>query len=281
MSAEFIDAGTQQAEYTPSSNRLDQLPVTIEQSAPIEVQSYYRSRTFAALSGVNPLVSSCAALFSLVPRLRQSKRYTNIPSLYQHLIHEIKAFESTAIRHHYPTTTVWIARYLLCSLFDDTLLHTEWGRGGTWNKCLLISTYLHEEFNENRFYVIVKGLMKDPKQYIDLIEFAYICLSIGYLGKYRNHPQGHEQIAKITSQLYQVIRHHRGDFPKELTNLKSNKKERCRIKHFSFLGMSFITLVFLTVLYTGFNYLLTTTHTPLNNQLSAISKMIYSIDDDY
>ncbi len=252
-----------------------------ENTPPFEIQSYYRAKTFVASSGVNLLVTSAAALLSLYPRLSQTEEYQDIHELYQQLTHEIKAFESTAIVHSYSTSVVWIARFLLCTAFDDMLMNTPWGKKGLWTKYQLISSLLHETPDPDRFFVVMRGLMKDPKKFIDVIELSYLCLNIGFRGKYRHQDNGEEQLAKIANQLYQIIRHERGEFPKQLSNDNQPKTPVRRLTRVPLWGITLVSTLILLLIYSSFHSVLTVSSSPLKQQLLNIHQMLTNIDDDF
>jgi type VI secretion system protein ImpK len=50
----------------------------------------------------------------------------------------------------------------------------------------------------------------DPGRYIDLMELQYLCIAVGFCGKYHVIERGHTQLAEVQRDLYRRIREHRG-----------------------------------------------------------------------
>ena len=48
-------------------------------------------------------------------------------------------------------------------------------------------------------------MVAQPRQYRDLIELFYVCLALGYEGRYREGEGGRLALAQIRSRLYGII----------------------------------------------------------------------------
>lgn len=190
----------------PLSNRL---PVT-------DVHSPYRSRLFVATS-VNPLIAAAAALLAIGPQLRATLTYQDTHMLQQQLINEVKAFEANAQQQGYRSEMILVARYILCAFVDEAIACTPWGgSGGSWELGQLQLTFQKEAFGAERFFAILERSSEDPAVHIDLLELMYLCLSLGFEGKYQLVEDGRVQLDKIMEQLYQVIRWQRGELKRQL-----------------------------------------------------------------
>jgi type VI secretion system protein ImpK len=60
-----------------------------------------------------------------------------------------------------------------------------------------------------RFFQLLKKLSQDPGKNIDLLEFMYLCLALGFQGRYRVRPNGLNELAEIREDLYHTIRQQR------------------------------------------------------------------------
>jgi type VI secretion system protein ImpK len=60
-----------------------------------------------------------------------------------------------------------------------------------------------------KFFEILERLRGNPGRYIDLIELVYLCLALGYEGKYRHDPSGQGQLGQLQRDLYRLIREQR------------------------------------------------------------------------
>ncbi len=173
--------------------------------------------THTAKSGLNPLADAAAYLFSIMGKLKQLKSYRHLTKLRKELIEEINLFQDAAKSHSYSSEYILVSRYALCATLDDIIANTPWGAQGQWDSHSLLLAFNQESINHERFFVILERLVKDPNAYIDVMEFMYICLSLGFKGQYRSTEYNQNQLELITNALYKRIRAHRGDFSKTLS----------------------------------------------------------------
>jgi len=170
-------------------------------------------------AGLNPLVDSAAYLFSIMGKLKLLKTYHNLNKLQKELITEINLFQDAAKTHGYSSEYILVSRYALCATLDDIILNTSWGAEGQWDNHCLLPIFNQESTKQERFFLILERIIKDPALYIDVMELMYFCLSLGYKGSYRSGEFGNNQLEKIIHALYKRIRAYRGDFSKMLSPL--------------------------------------------------------------
>lgn len=237
--------------------------------------SYYRSKIFTVTIGVNPLVTAAAILLNLVSRLRVAENYPDINELYQHLVHEIKAFENTAQKQGYRSETILVARYVLCATFDEIILHTTWGAISDWHMHRLLATFQKDSLGSERFFLILERLSEDPAHHIDLLELMYLCLSLGFQGKYRSQERGDLLLTEIMENLYQRIHLERGEFNKELCEPFQAIEPPKKSPITSQIPIWLVTILVVTLLmtiYIGFNYLLGVTTAPLLQEINTLQQ---------
>lgn len=210
-------------------------------------------------SGLNPLVDAAAYLFSVIGKLRQLKSYRNLNKLHQELLQEINAFQDAAKAQGYTSEYVLVARYAVCATIDDIISSSSWGSQGQWDSYSLLATLNQEPLQQDRFFVILDRISKEPALYIDVMELMYLCLSFGYKGNYRFTEFSHSQLEQITNALYKRIRSQRGDFSKTLSPfpIKTTSSLHKTVTKKAPLWMTVIaTLAILLGLFTGLGFLL-------------------------
>lgn len=231
---------------------------------------YYRAKTYTAKTGTNPLVTAATPLFTLIIALRYLSDQTDTAALYQHLVHEIKAFESAAIAKHYPHEFIMIARYALCATLDETIQITQWGRQQAWESRNLLITFQKEQSANDRFFSILDQIREDPSHYIDILEIMYLCLSLGFEGRYRQDPGIYHEFENLLDDIYHLICKQRGQLKKRLSVHSHFQKIPIVKKHTPpkiwRIGMTGTLLV--TLLYGIFNYTSTLTALPLVHTLA-------------
>lgn len=168
-------------------------------------------------AGLNLLADSAGHLFSILGKLKQLKSYRQLNKLQKELIQEINAFQEAIKNHGYNAEYIVICRYILCATFDDILSNTTWGSQNQWNDHSLLAAFNQDVQHQDKFFTIMERAIKEPASYIDLMEFMYLCLSMGYKGQYRSTEHSQYQLEQITNTLYKHIRAYRGSFTKTLS----------------------------------------------------------------
>lgn len=235
----------------------------------ISAQTYVPSKTFIARSGVNPLAAAGAALFSLVAKLRNTPIYHSISELRSNLIYEVKAFECAALGRHYHTEQIIAARYVICATLDETILNTSWGKGSDWEDNSLLKAFEENETTGVRVFHLLKKLQRAPSNYIDLLEFFYLCLSLGFEGKYRFVDNGRQSLDALLDNLYRIIRRQRGDSVLPLSPPAANNTlPRITMKTLPLKRILTMTSVVLGIIYFGFIIMLHLEIKPVNQLLT-------------
>lgn len=168
-------------------------------------------------AGMNPLVAAATPLFSLVGQLRNTLTHPDIASLHSHVSQEIMNFEADARDKGEPAESILAARYALCTLIDETVLSTPWGTESNWGNQTLLVRFHNETWGGEKFFQILDRLLPDPRANLHLLEFIYVCLALGFEGKYRVQAQGRGQLEQIQHRLYETIRSYRGEYERELS----------------------------------------------------------------
>lgn len=201
--------------------RQDYLMETAELKPPIEITTMHpitqlflakKSTQHRPEAGLNPLVDAAAYLFSLMGKLRKFKNCPNLNELHEELAQAIDYFQETMQLTHYRDEHLDeylpISCYALCVTFDDIISSMPWGDQGKWDAYSLVPSFNAETLSPESFLIILERLVRDPIVYIDVIEFLYICFSLGF----RHHAKEFsvEQFEQIINSLYERIRAHRG-----------------------------------------------------------------------
>lgn len=229
-------------------------------------------------AGINPLVDAGAYLFSIVGKLKQIKSYRHLNKLHKELVAEINGFQDTAKSHGYSSEYILVSRYALCATLDDVITNTPWGAQGQWDNYSLLTAFNQESAQQERFFIILERLIKDPGLYIDLMEFMYICLSLGFKGSYRSTEYSNNQLEQICNALYKRIRAHHGDFNKTLSpfqikpNTAATKSQPQKKPAVGFALLTTASIIL--ALFIGLGYLLDTISNQAYQELMHIGKSI-------
>ena len=168
-------------------------------------------------TGINPLVAAAAALLGLAIRLKNKASHSDVEGLHSRVVNEVKKFERAALNSGASPEAVRAARYALCATVDDLVLNTPWGSRSLWTTRSMVGTFHNELSGGERFYDILTHLEKNPGRNTDVLELMYLCLTLGFEGRYRIEQRGSSTHGQVRDGIYRIIRGNRGEFERELS----------------------------------------------------------------
>ena len=157
-------------------------------------------------ASLNPLVQAAAPLLSAAPRLRAMVRHPNPAALRASLVESIQRFETTARSLGLPNEQVVAARYVLCTLLDESASSTPWGGSGAWSSQSLLVQFHNEAWGGEKVFQLLQRLAENPAQHRNLLELVYVALSLGFEGRYRVLDNGRAQLDSIRERLALKLR---------------------------------------------------------------------------
>ena len=208
-------------------------------------------------AGLNPVVSAAWALLSEVVGLRVCSGRENLGTLNDRLSLAVTQFETRALQGGVESSQVMSARYVLCSAIDEAVVTTPWGAQSEWPKMSLLSRFHNETFGGEKVFQLLERLSRDPVKHLAILELLYLCLSLGFEGKYRVMERGGPQLEAVRDALYRQIRHVRGELPAvaQLPAIQvAGRHKRILVIPATWLVVS--TLVCLLTMYAGFAWVL-------------------------
>jgi type VI secretion system protein ImpK len=144
-------------------------------------------------------------------------RAPDVDQLRRAMVAAMRQFEKEALATGMDTRSLRAARYALCATVDDLVLSTPWGAASSWAQQSMTSIFHNEVTGGERFFEILEQMQQDLGHHEPVVELMYLCLSLGFAGRYRVMPRGNTALAELRDGLYRTIRQRRGDFERELS----------------------------------------------------------------
>ncbi|HUZ63082.1 MAG TPA: type IVB secretion system protein IcmH/DotU [Acetobacteraceae bacterium] len=160
--------------------------------------------------GTSPLAAAAAPLLQLLARLRNTLSQPDAGDLRERAVREVRNFEQSARSGGVAMEQLRPAHYALCASLDDVVLATPWGSQGGWAARSLVSTFHQEVRSGERFFDVLTQMRQNPGLFLPVIELMYLCLSLGYMGRYRLSPRGPAEIDRLREETYALIVRQRG-----------------------------------------------------------------------
>lgn len=158
------------------------------------------------VAGVNPLLRGASTLLALVARLRATHAHADPAALRRQLLDHVREFEAQVRGAGVTKPQISAARYLLCSFLDETIQATPWGASGAWAERNLLQEFHDERSGSDKAFKLLERLGDEPAANAELLELFYVCLALGFEGRYRDMPEGRAQLDAITERLAELVR---------------------------------------------------------------------------
>ena len=156
--------------------------------------------------GRNPILQAAAPLLAIASRLQSTVAQADIASLRSQAMQEVRVFDDRLRSAGVAPEDTLVARYILCTFFDSAVLNTPWGAQSDWSGQSLLVMFHKEKSGGEKFFQILERIAAKPGRYLDLIELQYVCLALGYEGRYRIEERGEQRLAELQHRLHRIIR---------------------------------------------------------------------------
>jgi type VI secretion system protein ImpK len=232
--------------------------------------------SFSSKTGINPLVVAAGTLLAVITRIRNTIEHRDVQSLHQQLVAGVKAFDIELKQQNVRPEHALSARYMLCSCLDEAVLNTPWGSQSLWSQHSLLSLFHKETAGGEKFYIILSKMLETPAHNIEILELAYLLLSLGFEGRYKLDARGRDQIENIKDNLFTTIEQVRGEFVQELAP-KAAQAQRTGSSLTDYVPLWLVTACILALAitsYSGFRLWLYESTKPTTAQLGALSQAL-------
>lgn len=150
---------------------------------------------------INPLVDAASPLLGMVVRVRHVENVDDIDQLYRQVVDEIASIEVELTEQGYDRPTLLAYRYVLCSFIDEAVMATPWGNQSVWAAHSLLARFHNETWGGEKVFSILSRLRQEPRRYRDMLAFIYLCLCLGFEGRYKVRSDGKDEYDQILREL--------------------------------------------------------------------------------
>lgn len=237
----------------------------MEQVAPADISAFLDG-------GMNPLVQAASPLLLLAVQLRHSVSQPDAGRLREQVVEQVREFENRTKAAGVQAQTAVAARYVLCAMLDESVLNAPWGEQTGWAQKTLLVTFHGEAYGGAKFFQILERLCADFSKHIDLIELMYLCLALGFGGRYQIEAGGRAKLAAIQDDLYRRIKAQRASAADELAPHWRGIEDRRNplIRYVPLWVIAAAAAVVLVVVFGYFYSRLNELSAPLSAQVAAI-----------
>ena len=165
------------------------------------------------LRGLEPnrLIDAATPLLGLVIRIRRLADYQAVESLYQQVVDDIAAVDRELVEQGYDRPVVVAYRYVLCAFIDEAVLGTDWGAHSVWSQHSLVSRFHNETWGGEKVFSILARMEQEPTRYREMLAFIFLCLCLGFEGRYKVMENGRDEYEQIVRGLHEQLQGLRQD----------------------------------------------------------------------
>lgn len=181
-------------------------------------------------NSINPMIDAATPLLGMVLRMKAMSETPLSEKLYQQVVTDITSIEQQLQTQGYEPGAIVSFRYVLCTFIDETALGLGWNQDNGWVKQSLLVHFHNESWGGEKVFVLIERLLGEPKCYLDLLEFIYLCLCLGYRGRYKVTTGHSDEFNHLLRRLQKQIQQLRGEAkPVILFDQGGNKHHRYRL----------------------------------------------------
>ncbi|MES2770989.1 MAG: type IVB secretion system protein IcmH/DotU, partial [Pseudomonadota bacterium] len=201
--------------FPPSALRDKAKTASAPPSTSASVKAQPSALSLGQENSINPVLSAANPLLDLILPLRRTPTYHSLSELRQQLVQAIKNFEDELTQRRLDATMIFPARYVLCTFLDETVASMPWG--AAWASQSLLVAFHNEASGGEKVFLILQTLSQNPRTNLYVLELIYVCLALGFQGRYRVRERGREELEVLRERLREMIRGQRGSSHFELS----------------------------------------------------------------
>lgn len=131
----------------------------------------------------NDLVALAGPVFDLILRVKAGI-VTPSNELRPQIAGMLIDFEKRAERYRFSPKIVQVSKFALAAFVDETVLTNNFPLKDEWEKNPLQLEYFGEQLAGNKFFDKLDSMLKQIEQTQDAVEIYYVCMLLGFKGRY-------------------------------------------------------------------------------------------------
>lgn len=156
-----------------------------------------------------------ATCFTLILQLRAANEFGDSEVLRRRVKGLLDDAEREALRTGVTPDNIQAAKFAVVAFIDETIISSSWPQKDRWvSKPLQLELYNQYDAGE-AFFTRLDELRERPKSNAEALEVYYLCMTLGFKGKYQLHEQ--ERLREIIEGTYEDLQRVPGMKPKELS----------------------------------------------------------------
>lgn len=142
--------------------------------------------------------------FTLILHLRAADEFGDFEVLRRRIKSLLDDAEREALRTGVSPDNIQISKFAIVAFIDETILSSNWSQKGDWSSTPL-QLELYDQYDAGEvFFDRLGRLRQNPRESAEALEVFYLCMTLGFKGKYQIHDQ--ERYREIIENTYEDLR---------------------------------------------------------------------------
>jgi type VI secretion system protein ImpK len=137
------------------------------------------------MGGPRDISALCTDLFLIIIRMREAEDLGDPASLRKLIAYFLDLFEKNCAAIGMPHDSIGEAKYAIVALMDETVLSVPGACRDFWISRPMQLDYFGDNIAGQELYEKLQKLLLQPENKKDVLEVYYLCLALGFEGKYR------------------------------------------------------------------------------------------------
>jgi len=196
------DAAPMQTHTTTSTIKSEAIEQSVEEYKSTNIPFMYSKQN-------QPFLKALRALYYEIYLVERGESRLNSTRLRERIIQKMDSHMKALAELGYENTHIMIIRYILSTFIDELLGAVQWkGADGWLHQHSVLGHYYQETYGGEKFFQLLTQFLKEPSKYMQHMKLMYICLSLGYKGKYARLKNDNGQVEKVRQELYAHIKNY-------------------------------------------------------------------------
>ncbi len=181
-----------------SSGSSEHLEVPVPSELPLQ-------HTLTHLTGPNDLLKYAGELFLIHDKLQKEGYVHQLEALKTEVQEGLMKFELRAQKAGYTKSLIKSTQYVLCTFLDETVMSKPWAQSVNFSHQTFLSQRFNETWGGETVFRIRQYCLDHIVEYLPLLELIYVCLCLGFQGRFAIQEEGDLQLTRMKHETYRVI----------------------------------------------------------------------------
>ena len=160
---------------------------------------------------------------------------------------------------------------------DEMMNTTSMGYNNNWSNNSILNIFHNETYGGDNFFHLLDKFLNAPAKYLYILELMYMCISLGFKGKYRIINKGDLELNNVQESLYRQIKIVQGKEPVKFYNVQKPSDNKFNLFNKVSYPLLFTIIFFLLfTVYGSLTYALNSQDSEFNYILDADKTYINS-----